>query len=119
RVRARRSPSRTCGNLWTPETIPPLTHPMATVCPRRPAAPRGATQHPYSRPPGRTERRRGPMAAEEHHDDHGNTVSAWFLTVTWIVAWTVAAVAVILGGSLVMWTGIALGASVVFSVIAG
>ncbi|GHD15450.1 HGxxPAAW family protein [Nocardiopsis kunsanensis] len=59
------------------------------------------------------------MAAEEHHDDHGNTVSAWFLTVTWIVAWTVAAVAIILGGSLTTWTGIALGASVLFSIIAG
>ena len=30
------------------------------------------------------------MTAEEHHDDHGNTVSAWFLTVSWIVAWEVA-----------------------------
>lgn len=59
------------------------------------------------------------MAAEEHHDDHGNTVSAWFLTITWIIAWTVAAVAVILGGGLAMWTGIALSASVLFSVIAG
>ncbi|WP_017615870.1 HGxxPAAW family protein [Nocardiopsis salina] len=59
------------------------------------------------------------MAAEEHHDDHGNTVSAWFLTVTWIVAWTVAAVAIMMGGALVLWTAIALGASVVFAVIAG
>lgn len=60
------------------------------------------------------------MAAEEHHDDHGNTVSAWFLTVSWIVAWTVAAVFIVfLGGSLVLWVSIALGASVVFAVVAG
>lgn len=59
------------------------------------------------------------MAAEEHHDDHGNTVSAWFLTITWIIAWVVAAVAVILGGGLALWTGIALAASVLFSVVAG
>ena len=57
--------------------------------------------------------------ADEHHDDHGNTVSAWFLTISWIVAWTVAAVAIILGGALVMWTLIALGLSVVTAVIAG
>ncbi|MET9711305.1 HGxxPAAW family protein [Nocardiopsis alba] len=58
-------------------------------------------------------------AHHEEHDDHGNTVSAWFLTVSWIVAWTVAAVAVIAGGSLLTWTIIALAASVVLSVIAG
>ncbi|WP_017573561.1 HGxxPAAW family protein [Nocardiopsis halotolerans] len=57
--------------------------------------------------------------ADEHHDDHGNTVSAWFLTGSWIVAWSVAATAIVLGGSLLMWTGIALGASVVLAVIAG
>ncbi|MFD3686730.1 HGxxPAAW family protein [Nocardiopsis sp. NPDC058631] len=57
--------------------------------------------------------------ADEHHDDHGNTVSAWFLTISWIVAWTVAAVAIILGGGLVMWTLIGLGLSVVLAVIAG
>ncbi|MEU3308691.1 HGxxPAAW family protein [Nocardiopsis sp. NPDC006832] len=55
----------------------------------------------------------------EEHDDHGNTVSAWFLTLSWIVAWTVAAVIIIMGGSLVTWTVIALVASVVFAVIAG
>ncbi|HJE61376.1 MAG TPA: hypothetical protein K8V84_23145 [Nocardiopsis listeri] len=55
----------------------------------------------------------------EEHDDHGNTVSAWFLTLSWIVAWTVAAVIIIMGGSLVTWTIIALGASVVLAVIAG
>ncbi|MEU0493816.1 HGxxPAAW family protein [Nocardiopsis changdeensis] len=59
------------------------------------------------------------MAADEHHDDHGNTVSAWFLTVSWIVAWTVAAAAIILGGDLITWTVIGLGASVVLAVIAG
>ncbi|HIY39600.1 MAG TPA: hypothetical protein H9836_00520 [Candidatus Nocardiopsis merdipullorum] len=59
------------------------------------------------------------MTAEEHHDDHGNTVSAWFLTVSWIVAWVISAVCVILGGSLILWVSIALGASIVFSVIAG
>ncbi|MGW8528434.1 MULTISPECIES: HGxxPAAW family protein [Nocardiopsidaceae] len=57
--------------------------------------------------------------ADEHHDDHGNTVSAWFLTLSWIVAWTVAAVAIILGGDLVTWTLIGLGLSVVLAVIAG
>ena len=57
--------------------------------------------------------------ADEHHEDHGNTVSAWFLTVSWIVAWTVAAVAVIGGGDLVTWSFVALGASVVLAVIAG
>lgn len=59
------------------------------------------------------------MSADEHHDDHGNTVSAWFLTVSWIVAWTVAAAAIILGGDLILWTVIALAASVVTAVIAG
>lgn len=55
----------------------------------------------------------------EEHDDHGNTVSAWFLTLSWIVAWTVAAVIIIMGGSLIMWTTIALVASIVLAVIAG
>lgn len=59
------------------------------------------------------------MTAEEHHDDHGNTVSAWFLTVSWAVAWIVAAIFIIMGGGLILWVSIALGASVVFSVIAG
>lgn len=57
--------------------------------------------------------------ADEHHDDHGNTVSAWFLTISWIVVWTVAALAVVLGGDLVMWSLIALGVSAVLAVIAG
>ncbi|WP_067602951.1 HGxxPAAW family protein [Nocardiopsis listeri] len=55
----------------------------------------------------------------EEHDDHGNTVSAWFLTLSWIVAWTVAAVIIIMGGSLITWTVIALATSVVLAVIAG
>ena len=59
------------------------------------------------------------MTAEEHHDDHGNTVSAWFLTISWAVTWIVAAVFIIMGGGLILWVSIALGASVVFSVIAG
>ncbi|SIO89277.1 HGxxPAAW family protein [Nocardiopsis sp. JB363] len=58
-------------------------------------------------------------ANHEEHDDHGNTVSAWFLTLSWIVAWTVAAVVIIAGGDLVTWTIIALVASVVLAVIAG
>ncbi|OLT29139.1 hypothetical protein BJF83_00540 [Nocardiopsis sp. CNR-923] len=57
--------------------------------------------------------------ADEHHDDHGNTVSAWFLTLSWIVAWSVAGFAIVFGGGLVVWTGIALGLSVVFAIIAG
>lgn len=59
------------------------------------------------------------MAADEHHDDHGNTVSAWFLTVSWIVAWTVAGSAIILGGDLITWVAIGLGASVVLAIVAG
>ncbi|MGW5875890.1 HGxxPAAW family protein [Nocardiopsis terrae] len=61
------------------------------------------------------------MADEHHeeHDDHGNTVSAWFLTVSWIVAWTVAAVAIMTGGNLVTWTVIGLVASVALAVVAG
>ena len=61
------------------------------------------------------------MADEHHeeHDDHGNTWSAWFLTVSWIIAWTVAAGAVMFGGDLVLWTSIALGASVVLAAVAG
>ncbi|MBR8741528.1 HGxxPAAW family protein [Nocardiopsis sp. MG754419] len=58
-------------------------------------------------------------AHHEEHDDHGNTVSAWFLTVSWIVAWTVAAVAIIAGGDLVTWTIVSLVASVVLAVVAG
>lgn len=57
--------------------------------------------------------------AEEHHDDHGNTLSAWFLTVSWAVVWTVAAVAVIAGQSLITWTIVALVGSVACSVVAG
>lgn len=58
--------------------------------------------------------------ADEHHDDHGNTVSAWFLTLSWIVAWSVAAFAIVfMGADLLTWTAIAFGASVVLAVIAG
>lgn len=57
--------------------------------------------------------------ADEHHEDHGNTVAAWFLTLSWIAIWTVAGVAIIFGQDLILWTGIALAASVVCAVIAG
>lgn len=57
--------------------------------------------------------------ADEHHEDHGNTIAAWFLTVSWIVVWAVAGVAVILGQDLFLWTGIALGGSVACAVISG
>ncbi|MBV2362546.1 HGxxPAAW family protein [Streptomonospora nanhaiensis] len=57
--------------------------------------------------------------ADEHHEDHGNTVAAWFLTLSWIVLWSVAGVAIILGGDLMLWTAVGLGGSVVFAVIAG
>ena len=59
------------------------------------------------------------MSADEHHDDHGNTASAWFLTISWIVAWAVSGIAIIAGGSLITWVAVALGASVVLSIIAG
>lgn len=57
--------------------------------------------------------------ADEHHEDHGNTVAGWFLTVSWIVVWTVAAVAIIIDENLVMWSVAAGGVSVVCAVIAG
>ncbi|MCY9782968.1 hypothetical protein KIK06_03565 [Nocardiopsis sp. EMB25] len=57
--------------------------------------------------------------ADEHHDDHGNTVSAWFLTISWIAAWSVAGVAIIMGGGLITWTVIALALSVVLAIVAG
>ncbi|MFC4561386.1 HGxxPAAW family protein [Nocardiopsis mangrovi] len=61
------------------------------------------------------------MADEHHeeHDDHGNTVAAWFLTLSWIAVWTVAGVAIIGGADLVTWSAIALGASVVCAAVAG
>ncbi|GAA3727283.1 hypothetical protein HDA32_003666 [Spinactinospora alkalitolerans] len=57
--------------------------------------------------------------ADAHHDDHGNTPSAWFLTISWIVIWSVAGVAIILGRDLITWTAVALGASVVCAAVAG
>ncbi len=57
--------------------------------------------------------------ADEHHEDHGNTLSAWFLTVSWIVVWAVAGVSTILGGSLILWTVVALVLSVACAGIAG
>ena len=58
-------------------------------------------------------------AHHEEHEDHGNTVAAWFLTISWIAAWTVAGAAVILGGDIIVWTGVGLGASVVLAIVAG
>lgn len=57
--------------------------------------------------------------ADEHHDDHGNTVAAWFLTISWTVVWAGAGTGIVLGGDLVLLTVIGLGASVVCAVIAG
>ncbi|KUP98523.1 HGxxPAAW family protein [Thermobifida cellulosilytica] len=57
--------------------------------------------------------------AEEHHDDHGNTVAGWFLTISWIVVWVAAATAIIAGLPIVTWTIIGLAASVVCAVVAG
>ncbi|MEY9212928.1 hypothetical protein NI17_003275 [Thermobifida halotolerans] len=57
--------------------------------------------------------------AEEHHDDHGNTLAGWFLTISWIVVWTVAAVAIIAGLDLLTWTVVGLGASVACAAVAG
>ncbi|TDQ48515.1 HGxxPAAW family protein [Actinorugispora endophytica] len=57
--------------------------------------------------------------AEEHHDDHGNTLSAWFLTASWIVVWAVAGAAIIAGQNLVTWTVVALVASVACAAVAG
>ncbi|WP_017540487.1 HGxxPAAW family protein [Nocardiopsis halophila] len=58
-------------------------------------------------------------AHHEEHEDHGNTVAAWFLTISWIAAWTVAGAAIILGGDIITWTLVGLGASVVLAVVAG
>ncbi|WP_304454282.1 HGxxPAAW family protein [Nocardiopsis sp. YSL2] len=57
--------------------------------------------------------------ADEHHEDHGNTPSAWFLTVSWLAVWTVGGAAIIMGGDFLLWTALTLGASVIFAVIAG
>lgn len=57
--------------------------------------------------------------AEAHHDDHGNTPAAWFLTVSWITVWTVGAAAIILGNSLIWWSLATLGLSAMCAAIAG
>ncbi|GAB2510803.1 HGxxPAAW family protein [Nocardiopsis aegyptia] len=57
--------------------------------------------------------------ADEHHEDHGNTLSAWFLTASWLAVWTVGGVAIIMGGDFLLWTALTLGVSVVCAVIAG
>ncbi|GLU45928.1 HGxxPAAW family protein [Nocardiopsis ansamitocini] len=57
--------------------------------------------------------------SDEHHDDHGNTLSAWFLTASWIVIWTVAGVAIIAGQSLITWTIVALVGSIACAAVAG
>lgn len=59
------------------------------------------------------------MADDEHHEDHGNTVAAWFLTVSWIIVWTAAGFAIILDENVVMWSAVALAASVVLAAVAG
>ncbi|KOX07233.1 HGxxPAAW family protein [Nocardiopsis sp. NRRL B-16309] len=55
----------------------------------------------------------------EEHEDHGNTLSAWFLTASWLIVWSVGGVAIIAGGDFLLWTGLTLGVSVVCAVIAG
>lgn len=57
--------------------------------------------------------------AEEHHDDHGNTPAAWFLTISFLVVWTIGAVMIILGGPVVLWSVITFAASAVCAIIAG
>ncbi|MUL40793.1 hypothetical protein FZ103_06290 [Streptomonospora sp. PA3] len=57
--------------------------------------------------------------ADEHHEDHGNTVAGWFLTLSWIVVWTAAGVAIMFDENVVMWSAVALGASVVCAAVAG
>ncbi|MFD0777065.1 HGxxPAAW family protein, partial [Streptomonospora algeriensis] len=57
--------------------------------------------------------------ADEHHEDHGNTVAAWFLTASWIVVWTAAGLAIMFDENVVRWTAVGLGASVGCAVVAG
>lgn len=57
--------------------------------------------------------------ADEYHEDHGNTLSAWFLTVSWIVVWSVAGVYIMLGGELVRWTIVGVVLSVACAGITG
>lgn len=57
--------------------------------------------------------------AEAHHDDHGNTPAAWFLTVSWMVIWIIGGVMIIATENVVLWSLIALGASVVSAAVAG
>lgn len=57
--------------------------------------------------------------AEEHHDDHGNTPAAWFLTVSWFVVWSIGATMIILGGPVVLWSVITLAVSAVCAIVAG
>lgn len=57
--------------------------------------------------------------ADEHHEDHGNTVAAWFLTLSWIVVWTAAGLAIMFDENVVRWTALGLGASILCAVVAG
>ncbi|MBB4931019.1 hypothetical protein F4561_001839 [Lipingzhangella halophila] len=57
--------------------------------------------------------------ADEHHEDHGNTLSAWFLTLSWSAAWSVSGVFIILGGDLIQWTIVGVVLSVACAGIAG
>ncbi|RNL86499.1 HGxxPAAW family protein [Halostreptopolyspora alba] len=57
--------------------------------------------------------------SDEHHEDHGNTLSAWFLTVSWIVVWSVAGVYIMFGGDLIRWTIVGVVLSLACAGIAG
>ncbi|MDS1269350.1 HGxxPAAW family protein [Lipingzhangella sp. LS1_29] len=57
--------------------------------------------------------------AEAHHDDHGNTPAAWFLTVSWTVVWSAGAAMIILTEDVLVWSLVTLGVSVVCAVISG
>lgn len=57
--------------------------------------------------------------AEEHHDDHGNTPAAWFLTISWMVVWTIGGTMIILGSGVILWSAITLAVSAACAVVAG
>ncbi|GAA1777898.1 HGxxPAAW family protein [Streptomonospora arabica] len=58
--------------------------------------------------------------ADEHHEDHGNTLAGWFLTLSWIVVWTAAALMIMLiDQDVVLWSTVALGLSIVCAAVAG
>lgn len=57
--------------------------------------------------------------AEAHHDDHGNTPAAWFLTISWIAVWTGGAIMIMMDGSVLLWSVVTLAASAVCAAVAG